>query len=258
MKHLLLHIILSLLVALSFIGCRDHSPVADKLQQAETCMNEYPDSALTILKSIVQTDLQSEEHRARYALLYSQALDKNYIDLTNDSLISIAVDYYKDRDDARAKFLSYYYQGRIYTNANNLTQATLAYMEAEQLVDELGDDYAAGLLYDQMGDIFQEYYDFSKALESYQYATTCYQKANKPLHKLYGMLSQSGIYKSMNKDTDSFHILYNILVEAKEINQTSVIRSCLGDLIILCLKMNKHQEAISFYNNLINNIRRYQ
>ena len=253
MKHLLLHIILSLLVALSFIGCRDHSPVADKLQQAETCMNEYPDSALTILKSIVQTDLQSEEHRARYALLYSQALDKNYIDLTNDSLISIAVDYYKDRDDARAKFLSYYYQGRIYTNANNLTQATLAYMEAEQLVDELGDDYAAGLLYDQMGDIFQEYYDFSKALESYQYATTCYQKANKPLHKLYGMLSQSGIYKSMNKDTDSFHILYNILVEAKEINQTSVIRSCLGDLIILCLKMNKHQEAISFYNNLINN-----
>ena len=126
-------------------------------------------------------------------------------------------------------------------------------MEAEQLVDELGDDYAAGLLYDQMGDIFQEYYDFSKALESYQYATTCYQKANKPLHKLYGMLSQSGIYKSMNKDTDSFHILYNILVEAKEINQTSVIRSCLGDLIILCLKMNKHQEAISFYNNLINN-----
>ena len=131
MKQLLLHIILSLLVALSFTGCRDHSPVADKLKQAETCMNEYPDSALTILKSIVQTDLQSEEHRARYALLYSQALDKNYIDLTSDSLINIAVDYYKNRDDVKAKFLSYYY------NVYNLTQATLAYMEAEQLVDSL-------------------------------------------------------------------------------------------------------------------------
>ena len=94
-------------------------------------MNEYPDSALTILKSIVQTDLQSEEHRARYALLYSQALDKNYIDLTSDSLINIAVDYYKNRDDVKAKFLSYYY------NVYNLTQATLAYMEAEQLVDSL-------------------------------------------------------------------------------------------------------------------------
>ena len=246
-------IVLILIMSSLFPGCRKHYPVAEKLLQAETMMNEHPDSALNLLKGITQPELQTQAHHARYALLYSQALDKNYIDLTNDSLINIAVDYYKDRDDIRAKFLSYYYLGRIYTNANNLTQATLAYMEAEQLVDELGDDFAAGLLYDQMGDIFQEYYDFSKALESYQYATTCYQKANKPLHKLYGMLSQSGIYKSMNKDTDSFHILYNILVEAKEINQTSVIRSCLGDLIILCLKMNKHQEAISFYNNLINN-----
>ena len=255
MKHTSRHTIYicGILLFLMITGCRKHYPVAEKLLQAEAVMNEYPDSALNLLKGIEQTELQTREHHARYALLYSQALDKNYIDLTSDSLINIAVDYYKDRDDVRAKFLSYYYLGRIYTNANNLTQATLAYMEAEQLVDELGDDYAAGLLYDQMGDIFQEYYDFSKALESYQYATTCYQKANKPLHKLYGMLSQSGIYKSMNKDTDSFHILYNILVEAKEINQTSVIRSCLGDLIILCLKMNKHQEAISFYNNLINN-----
>ena len=188
-------IVLMLIMSSFFLGCQRQYLVAEKLLQAEAVMNKYPDSALNLLKDIAQPELKTQAHHARYALLYSQALDKNYIDLTSDSLINIAVDYYKDRDDVRAKFLSYYYQGRIYTNANNLTQATLAYMEAEQLVDELGDDYAAGLLYDQMGDIFQEYYDFSKALESYQYATTCYQKANKPLHKLYGMLSQSGIYK---------------------------------------------------------------
>lgn len=251
MKRLLLHIILCLLVAIPFTGCRNHSPVADKLLQADTCMNEYPDSALTILKSIGQADLQTEEHHARYALLYSQALDKNYIDLTSDSLIQVAVNYYKDKDDVRAKFHAYYYLGRIYTNANELTQATLAYMEAEQLVEELGDDYAAGLLYNQMGDIYQDYYDFPKALESYRLSTEHYHKANKPLHKLYGMLSQSAIYKSMNKDTDSYHILYNTLVEAKETNQTSVIRSCLGDLIMLCLNMNKQEEAVSFYNELI-------
>ena len=251
MKHLLLHIILCLLVATPFTGCRDHSPVADKLLQAETCMNEYPDSALTILKSIGQANLQTDEHRARYALLYSQALDKNYIDLTSDSLINIAVDFYKDRNDVRAKFHAYYYLGRIYTNANELTQATLAYMEAEQLVEELGDDYAAGLLYNQMGTIYREYYDFPKALESYRLSTEHYQKADKPLHKLYGMLSQSTVYKSMDKETDSYHILYNALIEAKETNRTSVIRSCLGDLIMLCLDMNKQEEAVFFYNELI-------
>ena len=252
MKHLLLHIILFLLVALPFSGCRDHSPVAEKLLQAETVMNEHPDSALTLLKGIAQPELQTQAHHARYALLYSQALDKNYIDLTSDSLINLAVDYYKDRDDVRAKFFSYYYLGRIYTNANNLTQATLAYMEAEQLVDELGDDYAAGLLYTQMGNIYRDYYDYPKALQSYRLSTEYFHKADKPLHKLYGMLRQSSIYKSMNKETDSFHILYNTLIEAKETNQTSIIHSCLGDLIMLCLNMDKQEEAVSFYNELIN------
>lgn len=56
----------------------------------------------------------------------------------------------------------------------------------------------------------------------------------------------------MNKETDSFHILYNTLIEAKETNQTSIIHSCLGDLIMLCLNMDKQEEAVSFYNELIN------
>ena len=254
MKHIQSHILYIgiILLLLGITGCRKQYPVAEKLLQAEAVMNEYPDSALNLLKGIAQPELKTQEHRARYALLYSQALDKNYIDLTSDSLINIAVDYYKDRDDVRAKFLSYYYQGRIYTNANNLTQATLAYMEAEQLVDELGDDYAAGLLYNQMGTIYRNYYDFPKALESYRLSTEHYHKADKPLHKLYGMLSQSAIYKSMKKETDSFRILYNTLMEAKETNQTSVIKHCLGDLIMLCLNMDKQEEAVSFYNELIN------
>ena len=191
--HPLYYLLLTLLL---LTGCNAPNQVTDDLIRAEAWMNEHPDSALNLLKGIEQPELQTREHHARYALLYSQALDKNYIDLTSDSLINIAVDYYKDRDDVKAKFLSYYYLGRIYTNANNLTQATLAYMEAEQLVDELGDDYAAGLLYNQMGTIYRDYYDFPKSLESYRLSTEHYHKADKPLHKLYGMLSQSAIYKS--------------------------------------------------------------
>lgn len=245
-------IVLMLIMSSFFLGCQRQYLVEEKLLQAETVMNEHPDSALNLLKGIAQPELQTQAHHARYALLYSQALDKNYIDLTSDSLINLAVDYYKDRDDVRAKFFSYYYLGRIYTNANNLTQATLAYMEAEQLVDELGDDYAAGLLYTQMGNIYRNYYDYPKALQSYRLSTEYFHKADKPLHKLYGMLRQSSIYKSMNKETDSFHILYNTLIEAKETNQTSIIHSCLGDLIMLCLNMDKQEEAVSFYNELIN------
>ena len=73
MKHLLQYIILCLLVALPFTGCQKHYPVADKLSQAEICMDEEPEAALRVLESIGQPDLHTKEHHARYALLYSQA-----------------------------------------------------------------------------------------------------------------------------------------------------------------------------------------
>ena len=206
MKHIQSHILYIgiILLLLGITGCRKHYPVAEKLLQAEAVMNEYPDSALNLLKGIAQPELQTQAHHARYALLYSQALDKNYIDLTNDSLINIAVDYYKDRDDVKAKFLSYYYLGRIYTNANNLTQATLAYMEAEQLVDELGDDYAAGLLYKQIGLVYDSYYDFPKSLQAYQQAIEHFTKANKPIHKIQAKLTLSTVYRNLNEKEKSW------------------------------------------------------
>ena len=249
---------ITVLLLLCITACQKQSFMADKLLQAEALMNEYPDSALNLLKGIAQTELQTQEHRARYALLYSQALDKNYIDLTSDSLINIAVDYYKDRDDVRAKFLSYYYQGRIYTNANNLTQATLAYLEAEQLVDELGDGYAAGLLYEQIGLIYRSYYDFPKSLQAYQQAIEHYTKANRPFHKIYNMFSASDIYRNTQKEDAAYQTLKTALAESRKLNDQSLIKSCINNLIVVCIDLERWEEATQWYQEYQkNNSRNY-
>ena len=249
---------IAILLLLCITACQKQYPVAEKLLQAETVMNEYPDSALNLLKGIAQTELQTQAHHARYALLYSQALDKNYIDLTSDSLISIAVDYYKDKDDVRAKFFSYYYLGRIYTNANNPTQATLAYMEAEQLVDELGDDYAAGLLYEQIGLIYRSYYDFPKSLQAYQQAIEHYTKANRPFHKIYNMFSVSDIYRNTQKEDAAYQTLKTAFTEAQKLNDQSLIKSCINNLIAACVDLEKWEEATQWYQEYQkNNSRNY-
>ena len=247
MKHPLRYTIYICTILLLLLGCQKQYPVAEKLLQAETVMNEHPDSALNLLKGIEQPELQTREHHARYALLYSQALDKNYIDLTNDSLINIAVDYYKDRDDVRAKFFSYYYQGRIYTNANNLTQATLAYMEAEQLVDELGDDYAAGLLYKQIGLVYDSYYDFPKSLQAYQQAIEHFTKANKPIHKIQAKLTLSTVYRNLNEKENSYKVLQNALMESHNLNNQGLVKSCISNLILVCIDLEKWEEVTQWY-----------
>ena len=72
-----------ILVAVAFVtsSC-ENATINEQMDKAECLMNEKPDSALIILRNIDKTIELSESQNARYALLYSQALDKNYIDET--------------------------------------------------------------------------------------------------------------------------------------------------------------------------------
>lgn len=88
--------------------CGRNQAVDESLDRAESCMSASPDSALAILESIDSLHFDSRSQNARYALLKSIALDKNYIDRTDDSLINIAVSYYRHRLNAPYKFKSYY------------------------------------------------------------------------------------------------------------------------------------------------------
>ena len=126
-----------LLFLVIFGACNDPKPVTDALHRAEALMNEYPDSAWAVLNTLSPDEMGQSRTRAHYALLYTQAQDKTYRDETNDSLISVAVDYYRNTEDVRHKFLSYYYKGRVHFNDKDYLSATTCYMEAEQLVDEV-------------------------------------------------------------------------------------------------------------------------
>ena len=90
-----------MLVLLLLAGCNDPKPLTDALHRVEALMNEYPDSAWAVLNALSPDEMGQSRTRAHYALLYTQAQDKTYRDETNDSLISIAVDYYRHTDDAR-------------------------------------------------------------------------------------------------------------------------------------------------------------
>ena len=50
----------------------------------ESYIEEKPDSALVTLEPIDLSELSGKEEKAKYALLYSMALDKNFIDKTQE------------------------------------------------------------------------------------------------------------------------------------------------------------------------------
>lgn len=64
------------------------------LDGIESYIMERPDSAPAVLESIDRNDLRTARTKAHHALLHAMALDKNYIDVTEDSLAKVATVYY--------------------------------------------------------------------------------------------------------------------------------------------------------------------
>ena len=89
-----------LMILVLFISCVQEKEDNNVLRRVEACMELFPDSTLSLLSQIECPECMRGQQRADYALLLTQALDKNYLDnLQSDSLIMIAVEYYKQEGD---------------------------------------------------------------------------------------------------------------------------------------------------------------
>lgn len=154
--------ILSLLVVTLF-GCTTNA-VQDKLLLAESIIEESPDSALAILSAINGTGLSGKK-QAQYALLLSQAYDKNYIDVTNDSLISIARDFYADTDDEYHQMLSEFYYARVRENRGDLHAAILSALNAERIAEQRQDYLNLARIQSMLSYIYVSTNNTLKALE---------------------------------------------------------------------------------------------
>jgi hypothetical protein len=81
------------------LSCCTRGRYSARLVAADSLMNAHPDSAYAILKSISSDTLPSKADRAYYALLFTQAMYKNYDTIRSDSLINIAVNFFSDNHD---------------------------------------------------------------------------------------------------------------------------------------------------------------
>ena len=121
LRHYLSLISISV-AALLLASCSSRQTVAT-LNDVETYIQQRPDSALATIRAIDTTTLTTRSLRARYALLYAIALDKNWIDTTDVNVVMPAVEYYDRHGSADQKMKAYYYLGRIQENQHDYTAA---------------------------------------------------------------------------------------------------------------------------------------
>ena len=169
------------------IACSDRD-ASKSLSEAELFMPEHPDSALAVLDRL-SPDCFSPRNKARYSLLSSMALDKNYIDITDDSLIINAVNYYAKQDGCKERMLSLYYHGLVLKNAKAYPNAMVELEKAERLADEMQDPYQLGLIHRNKADIYNACNNIPAAISSLQKAVDCFDSYDNKEYYAYAKLS---------------------------------------------------------------------
>ena len=209
MRKLILNILTVAVTAMTIFSCKDvrNSEVYRLLTDVDSYIESRPDSALAVLEEIDKAELTSKELEAKYALLMSMALDKNYIDRTDFEVLQPAIDYYENHGSATDKLRTFYYQGRIYQNGGDDEMAMECFVrsveEGENSQDHLTKArtlYAQGLIYSSL-------YDWERLIDVSIKAESLYKVCKKHSLQLNCISRITNAYTMLGEKDKAFEYL---------------------------------------------------
>lgn len=225
-----------LLILLAFAGCNRNKETEDKMNMADSLMTSRPDSALAILSKIDTTLLSSRELRARYALLKSMALDKNYIDTTSFIILKPAINYYLKHGTPDEQLRTYYYQGRIYQNRGEDNDAMQSFMYGSDLKEKVTDSLLLAHTLVALGTIYFNHYNTIEFIHNNLEAAKLYEAIGKYKYaiKSYTNVLDGYVISNNKHAADSIISICIPLVERNSEGEEYLFTSLLTYTVGLC------------------------
>ena len=232
-KNILFNLTIILLLACTACD-RSTRHVTENLSQAEELIWTAPDSALHILESIPTSRHLIGKEQADYVLLLSLAQYRCYIPVSSDSsMIDLAVEYYKDKNDADKKGAAFYVKGCILEEyCKDIPNALLAYKEAEMCIPDMNEKRYVARIYSSLGYINKKSFHFEPAKEYYQKAVQANIDGKDTVAYASNLLNLSTLYYTLH--------------------QADSANRCINTLIDIADSLNDLDLQVKIYNNIAN------
>ena len=229
-------------VLLLLVGCSSDKRAMELVMQAESIMADSPEQALDIIESVDRSRVCGEGDNARLALVYSETLYHNYVDVYSDSLTRVAVDYYRTTKQ------SYLYARSLYQHAlvlqrqgqDFLAEAMVALLEAEKLFSEIDDARLEGLIMRTKGDIYGDGCLFANALESYEQAKRCFDRGGMEYHSASVLYDMGATYIQLRNFQSAATSLNEALDYGIRVDNKKFMCAVLHELLDLSIYMHDY------------------
>ena len=238
MRHILNGCCLFLL-SLMLLACERNKKEISLLSSAERLIANQPDSALLVLQGIKTPERLSRAEQAHFYLLHTEAEDKCRIPHTTDSLISIAVNFYENTDDALRKAKAWYYKGRINQDLDRPLLAQDYYLKALRERGKIHDHALLGRINNHIGLLYTYQDVYEKALPFQKEAVYHFSALNDSMGVAFASRDLARVYHMMD-ELDSARFYYEEAQRYTKGEKTAVTGSELGSLY---LDMGLYKEA---------------
>lgn len=237
-----------LLIAFLPVACNERQSNNRQLILADSLMQSRPDSALCILQDISMEKLTTQADCAYYVLLLTQARDKNYVVQTDDSLIRYAVAYYDKTNDVRMQAKAHYYWGCVYRDMNRQAEAFREFLIAAPLTEKAKEKRQLGLVYNNIGFIYNMQGFNEKADSIYQLMEVIAQEVKDTVLWSEALSRQASI--NLMKGGNYFSMveqkLLNAFVVADKMEHNGLKADISASLSNLYSRMNQGEKALYY------------
>ncbi|WP_165044261.1 lipopolysaccharide assembly protein LapB [Dysgonomonas sp. ZJ709] len=192
-KYLLV-IILSMLYS-----CKEYSKSVELLTLAQTLLYDKPTDALIILDSIQNPELMDREDYMSFIVLSVEAKVKAQQDISNDTLIYQAQEYYNKKNDRDKGAIANYLSGRVSLARETDDLALASYMKAENYARQTNDDMMIAKSLHSIANLYYYKEITDTAIVRYKEAYRHYTKVKGTEYNQLLVLQQLGrTYEDMN------------------------------------------------------------
>ena len=241
-------ITLYIILVLLLTGSCQESSYTSQLHRAEELMEEQPDSALKILNEVSLPKSVGETDRAYYALLLTQAYDKNYLIPQNDSLIRLAVAYYNQTEDVSMQARAYYQWGSVLRDINLQDEAVHKYLIAARYAESTEQWKLLGRIYGQTANLYYLQDLNEKADSIYQLVEQIAIRTKDTLLLSESLSKRGVIYRE--KGEEYYSVAENLMLKSWHLlhNSKNIIakENIVSSLSRLYCHMRKGEKALHF------------
>ncbi|PXV62248.1 tetratricopeptide repeat protein [Dysgonomonas alginatilytica] len=245
---------LILLFVCLFISCKKNDASVGLLRQAQDIADSKPDDALVLLDSIQNPESMGTDNYMQYIVARVQAKQRAKQDITNDTLIFEAKQYFEKKKNIEQSALAYYYAGRIYYAKDISDKALKCFLQAESYAEKSNKNALAGKSLHVIGRLYYEQGIIDTALVIYKKALNYYNKEkeeNTDVYKAQVITAIGASYDEIGNIDSSYVYFKKGLAEAERLGNDKLTASLSNNLGYTYFLMKDYDKAQHYLNSAL-------